>query len=354
MLQLLTAAHKDVYFPAGTYDINQIWYLYASNIRIMGAGKWYTNIQFTNSAVQTGGISGGNAATGNPNDGNCKNVWFSDMYINSNLRSRYSQQAIYKCFMDVWNGCVIDNIWEDHFECGFWFGDYNGKMDYCDGTIIANSRIRDNFADGVNFCQGTSNATVFNCSIRNNGDDGLAMWNNNTMGAKDETNNKFCYNTIDFIWRAGAIAIYGGSGHQIYNNYICDTIMSAGIHLNTTFPGYAFNNNTGISFTNNIMVRTGTVADSWGEDLSGIDLKDGVKNITFTNTYIYNSQQHGIRLFGTPTNIAFNTTKVFGTGYAGKTSNYSSVPINGCLFRFNGEAPHFLLLLTGLIMRTLQ
>lgn len=142
-------------------------------------GIWYTNIQFTSEEVSGGGVSGGNpnAKGSTVADGYCKNVEFCNMYLNSGLRSRHNEQAIYKCFMDIWaDGSVIHDIWEEHFECGFWFGDYNGKIDYCDGVKVVNSRIRNNLADGVNFCQGTSNAVVYNCSVRNNGDDGLAMW----------------------------------------------------------------------------------------------------------------------------------------------------------------------------------
>ena len=61
--------------------------------------------------------------------------------------------------------------------------------------------------------QGTSNAAVFNCSVRNNGDDGLACWNN-TQNVKDESGNVFAYNTIDFVWRAGGVAIYGGKNQN--------------------------------------------------------------------------------------------------------------------------------------------
>ena len=123
--------------------------------------------------------------------------------------------------MDVFaDGSVIHDIWEEHFECGFGLviTAGNGLL----GRVkVVDCRIRNNLADGVNFCQGTSNAAVYNCSIRNNGDDGLAMWNNNHMNAKDETGNIFAYNTIDFIWRAGGIAVYGGDKHKVYNNYIC-------------------------------------------------------------------------------------------------------------------------------------
>ena len=72
-------------------------------------------------------------------------------------------------------------------------------MDYSDGVKVMDCRIRNNLADGVNFCQGTSNATVYNCSIRNNGDDGLACWNNSWGGAKNESGNVFAYNTIQSI-----------------------------------------------------------------------------------------------------------------------------------------------------------
>ncbi len=65
--------------------------------------------------------------------------------------------------------------------------------------------------------------------------------------------------------------------------------MAAGIHLNTTFDGYKFSNNKGITFENNILVRCGTNADSWNEDLAAVDLKQDVKNITFRNTQIYDS-----------------------------------------------------------------
>lgn len=313
----ITAAKKDgkdVYIPAGTFRIGQIWKLDASDIKITGAGIWYTNIQFTNSAAGKGGISGSTA----------NNVEFCNMYINSMLRSRYDQNAVYKCFMDVWSGgSYIHDIWEDHFECGFWMADYVSPIEYSDGLVIYNSRIRNNLADGVNFCQGTSNATVYNCSIRNNGDDGLAMWSNNYLSAKNETNNVFCYNTIDFIWRAGGIAIYGGNGHKIYNNYISDTFMASGIHLNTVFDGYKFTYNSGMEFTNNIIVRSGTSSDSWNSNMGAIDISGDVKNVTFNNTYIYDAQHDGIRIFDSPSNLIFNQLSVFGCGIDGNTTDSS-------------------------------
>lgn len=334
------AQGMDVYFPEGTFHLSGMWNLYCSNMKITGAGMWYTNIQFTSDQAFGGGIAGGNGSNGGA-DGYCKNLEFCNMYINSNLRSRYGENAVYKCFMDIFaDGSVIHDVWEEHFECGFWFGDYNGAMDYCDGVKVVNCRIRNNLADGVNFCQGTSNATVYNCSIRNNGDDGLAMWNNHYMNAKDESNNVFAYNTIDLGWRAGLIAIYGGSGHKIYNNYLCDSFMASGIHLNTTFSGYTFSNNTGITFDNNILVRCGTNSDSWGEDLSAVDIKQSVKNVTFNNTQIYDSPFTAIRLLNDGfSGITFNDTKIYGAGLSGQDITYSCNKHSGVAIRESASSP---------------
>ena len=51
---------------------------------------------------------------------------FSNMYLNSNLRSRYNENAIYKAFMDNFGvNSHFHDLWEEHFECGFWVADYH-------------------------------------------------------------------------------------------------------------------------------------------------------------------------------------------------------------------------------------
>src|SRR5690606_22215998 len=108
---------------------------------------------------------------------------FSNVYLNSNLRSRYHQEAVYKGFMDNFGqNSRIHSVWLEHFEAGLWVGDYavgdrgDGTTLVARGLRIENSRIRNNLADGVNFAQGTSEGLVYNCDVRNNGDDGLAVW----------------------------------------------------------------------------------------------------------------------------------------------------------------------------------
>ncbi len=323
-----------VFIPEGTWYMGHngqgghgIWSIAPKNVKIMGAGIWHTNIQFTGWEQFGGGISGGNPSnTGGSNTSD--NVEICHMYINSNLSDRKGENAVYKCFMDIWcGGSVIHDIWEQHFECGLWFGDYNSaQRRTSDGVRIVNCRIRDNYADGVNFCQGTSDAAVFNCSVRNNGDDGLACWNNTDGGVKDESGNIFAYNTIDFIWRAGAVAIYGGKNQKVYNNYICDMFMASGVHMNTTFPGPGFATTSAsepVLVENNYLVRAGAPWECWGRDYAAFDYEGEVKHVVFRNNHLYDCPGEAVRVYGAE-GIVFDGLYVNGAGVSRQPVSYSA------------------------------
>lgn len=329
------ASGKTVYIPAGKFNLGNMWTINANNITITGAGMWYTNLQFTSPDAASGGISFRITGT----------VDFGNVYINSMLRSRYGQQAIYKCFMDNFGtNSRIHDFWEEHFECGFWVGDYaHTPIVVADNLLIENGRIRNNLADGVNFCQGTKNSTVRNCSVRNNGDDGLAMWPDNNMGAPVEVNNSFLYNTIENNWRAAAIAIFGGSGHKAQFNYVKDCFMGSGIRLNTVFPGYHFENNTGILFSDTTIINSGTSKDCYNGERGAIDLEasgPSIKNITFENIDIINSQRDAIQIGygGGFTGITFRNININGTGKDAITSSRFSTPHLGeAIFTYTGN-----------------
>lgn len=329
---------KAVYIPAGTFNLSGMWTITAQNITITGAGMWYTNLQFTSPNAASGGISFRITGT----------VDFSNVYINSMLRSRYGQNAIYKCFMDNFGtNSRIHDFWEEHFECGFWVGDYaHTPAIPADNLLIENGRVRNNLADGVNFCQGTKNSTVRNCSVRNNGDDGLAMWPDSTMGAPMEVNNSFLYNTIENNWRAAGIAIFGGSGHKAQYNYIKDCFMGSGIRLNTVFPGYHFENNAGIVFSDTTIINCGTSKDCYNGERGAIDLEasnTGIRNLTFENIDIINSQRDAVQFGygGGFSNIVFKNININGTGKdAITTSRFSSPHLGEAIFTYtsNGSA----------------
>jgi len=337
---------KTLYIPEGTYKLSSMWVIGStsspiSQLTITGAGIWYTNLQFTNSAVAGGGVSVRLSATGKMD--------FGHMYLNSNLRSRYYENAIYKAFMDNFGvGSRFHDLWEEHFECGFWVADYAyNPAHVATGLVIENSRIRNNLADGVNFCQGTSNSTVQNCSIRNNGDDGLAVWPNNYNGAPMAVNDTFTHNTIEFIWRAGGIAFYGGSGHKATYNYIKDCFMSSGIHANTTFPGYHFETNTGITVSDSTIVACGTSYDAWSGELGAVDLEASsspIQNFTFTNVSVIDAQRDGFALgfSGGFSGLQFTNCLVNGSGLDGiSSSKYSNAHLGAGIFTYGAGAATF-------------
>lgn len=288
---------KTVYIPAGTHEFGRYITIKGNGIKITGAGMWHTNIKFTSDKRDNpgGGVKG-----------DCSQMEFCHMYIDSNINTRRSGQ--YHGFCGYWgNNTVIHNIWQEHFVSGFWIADYD-KSRTTKNLRILNCRIRNNYADGVNFHLGTSYSTVYNCSVRNNGDDGLAMWNLDQPGIGDELQNMFCYNTIDLGWRASFIAIFGGDRHWIYNNYLCDTFLAAGVRMNGYYSGYRFSNTSLILFENNVFVRCGSKADIANNHYHAIDIEDShPKNVEFRNTTIYGSQDGDIHLDG--------SVKVYETAY---------------------------------------
>jgi hypothetical protein len=274
---------------------------------------------------------------------------FSNMYLNSNLRSRYNEQAIYKAFMDNFGvNSRFHDIWEDHFECGFWVADYAyNPCQIASGLVIDSCRIRNNLADGVNFCNGTHDSTVQNCNIRNGGDDGLAIWPNNYNGAPMAVNDTFTHNTIEFEWRSAGLAYYGGSGHQATFNLIQQTFMCAGIRASATFPGFHFDTNTGITISDTTITNCGTSTDAFAGELGAVDLESSggtIRNFTFTNIDVVNAQRDGYTFGqgGGFSGMQFTNCTMNGSGRDGvTTSKFSSAHLGAAIFCYGPGAATF-------------
>ncbi|KAF0094299.1 MAG: APHP domain-containing protein [Puniceicoccaceae bacterium 5H] len=350
------ATGRPLYIPAGTFHLDNMWVIGStgspiSQITIQGAGIWHTNIQFTNSNAASGGISFRLTENGQ--------LDFGHLYLNSSLRSRYNQNAVYKCFMDNFGAnSRVHNFWEEHFECGFWVADYAHSPAWAaTGLVIEDGRIRNNLADGVNFCQGTSNSTVRNCSVRNNGDDGLAVWTDSTNNAPMGVNNTFSHNTIENNWRAAGIAFFGGSGHQAQFNYIKDCFMGSGIRMNTVFPGYHFENNTGILFSDTTIENCGTSHDVYNGERGAIDLEasnTGIQNVTFRNIDIFGTQRDAIQAGygGGFTNILFEDILIDGTGLDDTTtSRFAAAHDGAAIYSYTNNGT---LTFDGLTMQNIE
>lgn len=305
------ASKKSVYIPEGQFDFSRPIFLYVPDgIKITGAGQWHTKLHFLNTEAakydDKGYVRGGGGITFEPGS---KDIDLGNLSMDSNLNSRHNEQANYKGISGtLGTGSSIHDIKIEHFEVGVWIGDYskNKPLNYTDGLTISNATIRNNFADGVNFAQGTSNSTVINSNIRGNGDDGLATWSSNheNTNANVAENNRFLNNTVELGWRAAGIGIFGGKGHEVANNLIKDNANWSGVRLNTVFKNSRnFDlNDTGISVHDNLLVNNGTNADTYGRVKGSIDLEEGrdyatpekdilgeLKNIKIENNTIVNN-----------------------------------------------------------------
>ena len=276
------ASGKSVYIPEGRFNFDKQVNIEADNLKISGAGVWHTQLHFTSDKRYGGGIVFGHNSNG---------IELSNLYMDSNLTSRYNEDAQYKAISGtLGKDSKIHDIWVQHFEVGMWIGDYDqtGNMKYTDGLVIENARIRNNLADGINFAQGTKNSTVKNSNIRGNGDDGLAIWSSISDGtnAAAEENNKFLNNTIESGWRAAGIGIFGGKGHEISGNLIKDVFAGAGIRVNTVFAGHNFDlNDSGIKIHDNTILRSGTTNDLYNLHRGAIDFQQVRGTIKNVNVY---------------------------------------------------------------------
>mgnify|MGYP002598884546 CR=1 FL=1 len=283
------ASGKSVYIPEGRFNFDKQVNIEADNLKISGAGVWHTQLHFTSDKRYGGGIVFGHNSNG---------IELSNLYMDSNLTSRYNEDAQYKAISGtLGKDSKIHDIWVQHFEVGMWIGDYDqtGNMKYTDGLVVENARIRNNLADGINFAQGTKNSTVKNSNIRGNGDDGLAIWSSISDGtnAAAEENNKFLNNTIESGWRAAGIGIFGGKGHEISENLIKDVFAGAGIRVNTVFAGHNFDlNDSGIKIHDNTILRSGTTNDLYKLHRGAIDfqqVRGTIKNVDIYDNKLLNT-----------------------------------------------------------------
>ncbi|MFB7496786.1 CARDB domain-containing protein [Streptomyces sp. NPDC056161] len=275
-----------------------------SNVTIRGAGMWHSQLYTLTPPQQAGGIN-------HPHEGNFGfdidgNTTISDIAIFGSgtirggdggaeggvgLNGRFGKNT------------KISNVWIEHANVGVWVGrDYDNIPELwgpADGLQFTGMRIRDTYADGINFTNGTRNSSVENSSFRNTGDDALAVWANKYV--KDQSvdighDNHFRNNTIQLPWRANGIAVYGGYGNTIENNLVYDTMNYPGIMLATDHDPLPFSGQTLIA--NNALYRTGGAF--WGEaqEFGAITLfaqGQGIPGVVIRDTEIHDSTYDGIQ-----------------------------------------------------------
>ena len=288
------------------------------NVVVKGAGMWYSQL-YTNTEPQNvvGNIN-------HPHEGNVgfdidDNTQISDIAIFGMTTNRANRgHALNGRFG---KNTKVSNVWIEHVNVGAWVGrDYSDTPAYWnpgDGLEFSGMRIRDTYADGINFSNGTRNSRVFNSSFRTTGDDSLAVWANPYV--KDQNvdighDNRFTNNTIQLPWRANGAAIYGGYGNVIENNLIADTANYPGIMLATDHSPLPFSGTTTIS--GNGLFRTGGAFWNEDQEFGAITLFPSTKDIvgvTIRDTEISDSTYDGIQFKtggGNMPNVAITNVRI--------------------------------------------
>jgi hypothetical protein len=236
-----SAANEGVYIPQGTYTLSQP--IDVNNVTIEGAGEWYTTL--TGSDVEF---------SGNINPAST-NVNVSNLSIFGEVSTRNNGSPDYTGFNGGFSSSSISDVWIQNEKVGIWV---DGPTT---GLTINSVRIQDTTADGINLdgLDGTvTNTTVENSFLRNTGDDGIALFSQNDA----DSNDTITQNTVDSPGLANNIGIYGGgSGDEITNNLLQDTVQyGGGIELSQNYGSIAFSGTLTIS--GNELVRTGQF-DPW-------------------------------------------------------------------------------------------
>ncbi|MFC9290199.1 CARDB domain-containing protein [Streptomyces sp. NPDC057052] len=274
------------------------------DVTIRGAGMWHSQLYTLTPPHEAGGIN-------HPHEGNFgfdidHNTQISDIAIFGSGTIRGgdgNHEGGVGLNGRFGKGTKITNVWIEHANVGVWAGrDYSNIPELWgpgEGLEFSGVRIRNTYADGINFANGTRESTVFNSSFRNTGDDALAVWASKYV--KDTSvdvghDNHFRNNTVQLPWRANGIAVYGGHGNTIENNVVSDTMNYPGIMLATDHDPLPFSGQTLIA--GNALYRTGGAF--WGEaqEFGAITLfaqGQDIPGVTVRDTEIHDSTYDGIQ-----------------------------------------------------------
>jgi hypothetical protein len=250
-----------VYVPRGTFQVNR--HIVVDDVTIKGAGSWYSIVRgrevaldepLPDGSMHTGvGFYGKDVA-----DGDSSDVHLSGFAIEGDVRERIDLDQV-NGIGGALSDSTIDGLYIHHTKVGMWF---DGPMS---NLRITDNVITDQIADGINFHTGVTDSVAENNFIRNSGDDGLAMWSEDTANANDS----FRRNTVQTPVLANGIALYGGTDNSLDGNLVADPVREgSGIQLGTRFGAKPFTGHQ--SITDNTTVRAGSYELNWNIGLCAI------------------------------------------------------------------------------------
>jgi hypothetical protein len=242
---LVTAASSGltgVYIPPGRFYMRGLLLL-PSNVTLQGAGMWYSKLAAVDTAPPTAvtnaqGLAGIASVSGNlvisSQAGGANNVILSNLAIFGNVTQRDVVDAVIPDGVRAQlTNSIIDNVWVEHTFSGL-------KLNQNSNTDrIANSRVRNTFADGIDFYGSTSNSLITNSSARSTGDDGFAMWSQGSTLATTSQSNGITGSKASLQWYGNGFAIYGGTNMSIVSSAAADILNYPCLQASTYFVSAA-------------------------------------------------------------------------------------------------------------------
>ncbi|HEX6341059.1 glycosyl hydrolase family 28-related protein [Umezawaea sp.] len=346
-IALAKRLHRPVYLPPGTFQVNR--HIVVDDVTIEGAGNWHTVVKGREVALSTpapdGSVHTGVGFYGrDASAGGSRNVHLSGFAIEGDVRERVDTDQV-NGVGGAMSDSTVRGLHIRHTKVGLWFDGPMRNVRVSDNVIV------DQIADALNLHTGVTDSVVSGNFVRNSGDDGLAMWSEKTLNAR----NTFDRNTVQTPTLANGIAIYGGADTTVSRNLVADPVREgSAVHVGSRFGAEPF---TGyVRITDNTTVRAGTFELNWKIGLGAIWLyaldRDIDADVQVVGDHFLDSTYNAIMLVSdfpvrdrySITNVHFADIRVDGTGTsvvsarsAGSASfenvdarNVGAVGINNC------------------------
>ncbi|MFJ6701760.1 MULTISPECIES: discoidin domain-containing protein [unclassified Streptomyces] len=308
---------RTLWIPRGTFYVKGTQGLNARGITIEGAGLWYSTVYRDVPVPNTTPLAALFDLT---------SCTVRNFHIDANAVSRSTIGGDGGAMDTTGTGWLAEGIWTQHTMSGFWASGTGGT--------VRDSRLTSIWADGINVNNVSLGAdtgkdlTVTGNFVRGTGDDAIAV--NSVAYNTDSDGSRTYYqpmadvtvsdNTSIAPWGGKGVAVYGGSGHQVRNNYISDTARYIGLGAGRF--GVNGSDLLSATLTGNTVVRSGGNAYSQGQPALHIgNGGDGqntgtVDDVTVTGNTVTDSLYDGIG-FSTSTGTLLKDNTVSDPGRNG-------------------------------------
>ena len=273
--------YAGVWIPKGHFDIktfigNGARGAKFSGLRVMGAGMWYSKLLSPNPDYADWNscyLLGENTVLNN----------FA-MHSQTIQRGWANNEKSTGAICASGTGAVFaSKVWIEHWNAGLWIEDGSG--------VCRNNRIKNTWADGINF-HGTGSGVCYERNfMRANGDDALAIFSDCSDGPNIVKNIKIKNNTVSGVWHASGISLWGADKVDVTNNLVKDSSEGAGIAFNSW--GYSAAAVSNAWIRNNRIERCGN-RNSGSQDQGAFGFTPGAYsenyNTNYYNMYIENNE----------------------------------------------------------------